>query len=100
MAELAGPGDLVARFGGDEFVILCPAPEQAELQPLAERVVRAVRAAVPRPGGAADRSGSASAIAVGPAGGHRRRADRPGRPGDVRGEEPPAPACGAAPPDR
>jgi cyclic di-GMP phosphodiesterase Gmr len=49
MVELAGPDDLVARFGGDEFVILCPASEQADLQRLAERVGDAVRAPVPGP---------------------------------------------------
>jgi diguanylate cyclase (GGDEF)-like protein/PAS domain S-box-containing protein len=42
MSDLAGPGDLVARFGGDEFVILCPAGGEADLQALAERVVTVV----------------------------------------------------------
>ncbi|MFD2090812.1 GGDEF domain-containing protein [Blastococcus deserti] len=51
MAALAGPGDLVARFGGDEFVILCPGCEQADLETLAEQVVAEVCAPFPGPEG-------------------------------------------------
>ncbi|WP_324275284.1 GGDEF domain-containing protein [Blastococcus brunescens] len=43
MAELGGPGDLVARFGGDEFVILSQGRSQHELAALADRVDEAVR---------------------------------------------------------
>src|SRR3954463_10286529 len=51
MAGLAGPEDLVARFGGDEFVILCPDPDRTDLRRLADRVVAAVRAPPPGPPG-------------------------------------------------
>jgi diguanylate cyclase (GGDEF)-like protein/PAS domain S-box-containing protein len=51
MAELAGPGDLVARFGGDEFVILCHGRPEEELAALAERVDEAVRTPFPGPQG-------------------------------------------------
>jgi diguanylate cyclase (GGDEF)-like protein len=36
-------GDLVARFGGEEFVLLYPGVEEAEAMQLASRVCRAVR---------------------------------------------------------
>jgi diguanylate cyclase (GGDEF)-like protein/PAS domain S-box-containing protein len=38
LASLAGPQRLVARFGGDEFVVVCPGAAEADLAELAERV--------------------------------------------------------------
>jgi diguanylate cyclase (GGDEF)-like protein/PAS domain S-box-containing protein len=51
MAEEAGPGDLVARFGGDEFVILCSGRSAEELAALAGRVRAAVGTPFPGPTG-------------------------------------------------
>jgi cyclic di-GMP phosphodiesterase Gmr len=45
LRSLAGPGDVVARFGGDEFVVLCPGCDDEAVGRLADRVEQ--RAAVP-----------------------------------------------------
>ena len=39
------PGDLVARYGGEEFVCLLPAIDEAGARAVADRLLRAVRAA-------------------------------------------------------
>ncbi len=51
LRELAGPDDLVARFGGDEFVLLSPAGDAERLRALAERVVQRLRDPLPGPAG-------------------------------------------------
>ena len=43
LAAVTAPEDLVARFGGDEFVILCPSPDEGALVELVERVTAEVR---------------------------------------------------------
>lgn len=51
LVAVTGPPDLVARFGGDEFVILCPTPDLAALAALVERVTAEVRRPFPGPEG-------------------------------------------------
>lgn len=51
MVELAEPGHLVARFGGDEFVILCPHADEGRLAQLARAVVARVEGAFQGPDG-------------------------------------------------
>jgi diguanylate cyclase (GGDEF)-like protein/PAS domain S-box-containing protein len=51
LQELAGPGDLVARFGGDEFVLLCARADDDRLHGLADLVGECVGRPVEGPAG-------------------------------------------------
>jgi cyclic di-GMP phosphodiesterase Gmr len=51
LAALAGPEDLVARFGGDEFVILCSRRGEGALAALAQQVTASVGEPFPGPAG-------------------------------------------------
>jgi diguanylate cyclase (GGDEF)-like protein/PAS domain S-box-containing protein len=67
LVGLAGPEDLVARFGGDEFVILCPTPGEAALADLVQRVAAEVGRPFPGPEGPLS-LGVSVGIAIGRAG--------------------------------
>ena len=64
LVDVAGEDHLVARFGGDEFVIVCPHVDEERLRSLAEDVVAQVGRPFPGPDGPL-RIGVSVGIAVG-----------------------------------
>jgi diguanylate cyclase (GGDEF)-like protein/PAS domain S-box-containing protein len=67
LVGLAAPDDLVARFGGDEFVILCPTPDDGAVAELVQRVATEVSRPFPGPEGPLS-LGVSVGIAIGRAG--------------------------------
>ena len=51
LQEITGMGDVVARFGGDEFVVLCPHADEQRLAAVAETIHTAMRDPLPTEGG-------------------------------------------------
>ncbi|MBM7806730.1 cyclic di-GMP phosphodiesterase Gmr [Geodermatophilus bullaregiensis] len=51
LRSLIGPDEVVARFGGDEFVVLCPGCDDEDLARLADRVEEQAAAPVPTAAG-------------------------------------------------
>jgi cyclic di-GMP phosphodiesterase Gmr len=51
LCALTGTGEVVARFGGDEFVVLCPGCDDEELARLADRVEEQASVPVPTAAG-------------------------------------------------
>jgi diguanylate cyclase (GGDEF)-like protein/PAS domain S-box-containing protein len=49
LKALQGPQDMLARFGGDEFVLAVPAPDRANVQEAAERFARSILLALGNP---------------------------------------------------
>ena len=72
LLSVAGPEDVVARFGGDEFVVLTPDADPAALSALASRIEARMREAFTGPAGPLD-----VGISIGAA---------VGRPGDTADE--------------
>lgn len=60
-------GDIAARLGGEEFILLCPGLDAAGAQGVADRLRAELRRDVPHPGGAGEAvTTSAGVAAVGP----------------------------------
>ncbi|UFZ06772.1 GGDEF domain-containing protein [Bradyrhizobium ontarionense] len=66
LRDVVAPTDIIARIGGDEFVVLASGPATDHALALAERVISAITAPVALPGGASVHIGVSAGIAVAP----------------------------------
>jgi diguanylate cyclase (GGDEF)-like protein len=64
IANQLGPGDLAARFGGDEFVVILPGAEAATARRVAESIRAAIAAARGLEGAAVDVSAITASVGV------------------------------------
>jgi diguanylate cyclase (GGDEF)-like protein len=75
IAESLRPGDVAARFGGDEFVVLLPRTDTADALTVAERICGAVQACAAPDGLDVDISGVTASVGVATAPRHAADAD-------------------------
>jgi diguanylate cyclase (GGDEF)-like protein len=83
IAQVLRPGDVAARFGGDEFVVLLPRTDAVAAQEIAEHIRRAVEACATPDGLDVDIRGVTASIGVATAPEHATDADGLFRAADV-----------------